>query len=422
MNTDGTTSWNISTTLAPTTYGNDSSAFTTAVAGMPPSRYSTPSTITIVILALTASLITSCGNVLVISSFCFYRSLRTINNYLILNLAIADLSRIIGMYSMNVYTVYLVQGGWYMGNFACNVWLGVDYVASNASVLNLLIICIDRYLSVNFPVKYRNHRKLVHVKIAMALTWIISAILWGPWVLWQMVDPKQQPAANKCYVKAIFESAAIGLATSAGAFYVPAIAMMFLYAKVYMTIAARKNNLQNAVISSTVNKLAKDATSPVKTSSIKISDEQDSKGTMDLSDEPSQISNVDDSGEKEEKEKKSFWSRLASKKDASSTAATPQPQKPQYGRQLKSLKKESRATRLLAAIIFVFISLWAPYNILVVYASLQMQVPEIAWELSYWLCYLNRTRTLNPVCYAACNPAFRSAFIAILTCSKRVAK
>ena len=40
---------------------------------------------------------------------------------------------------------------------------------------------------------------------------------------------------------------------------------------------------------------------------------------MDLSDEPSQISNVDDSGEKEEKEKKSFWSRLASKKDAAST-------------------------------------------------------------------------------------------------------
>ena len=70
----------------------------------------------------------------------------------------------------------------------------------------------------NFPVKYRNHRKLVHVKIAMALSWIISAILWGPWVIWQMVDPSQQPPANKCYVKAIFDNPAIGLATSAGRF------------------------------------------------------------------------------------------------------------------------------------------------------------------------------------------------------------
>ena len=67
----------------------------------------------------------------------------------------------------------------------------------------------------------------------------------------------------------------------------------------------------------------------------------------------------------------------------------------------------------------VFISLWAPYNILVVYSTFENnKVPPLAWNLSYWLCYLNST--LNPVCYAACNPTFRSAFKGIfqLSCWK----
>ena len=52
--------------------------------------------------------------------------------------------------------------GWYFGKFLCDAWLTLDYVASNTSVMNLLIICIDRYLSVSYPVKYRNKRKGIH--------------------------------------------------------------------------------------------------------------------------------------------------------------------------------------------------------------------------------------------------------------------
>ena len=54
--------------------------------------------------------------------------------------------------------------------------------------MNLLIICIDRYLSVTFPVKYRNKRKVLHAKLAMLFAWVVSFILWAPWIIgWQYI-------------------------------------------------------------------------------------------------------------------------------------------------------------------------------------------------------------------------------------------
>lgn len=130
------------------------------------------------------------------------------------------------------------KGGWFFGWLSCDIWLAVDYVASNASVLNLLIICIDRfvrkktplsllvtpdeiilfrYLSVNYPIKYRNKRKLLHVQIAMAGAWIISAILWAPWVLfWQFITGQRTVPENDCYIQFIWDSKLMTILTAAG--------------------------------------------------------------------------------------------------------------------------------------------------------------------------------------------------------------
>ena len=89
------------------------------------------------------SLVTVLGNTIVIMSFCINKSLRNFSNYMILSLALSDLT--IGAFSMNVFTTYNVNQKWILGSAMCKAWLSVDYTASNASVMNLLVICVDRY-------------------------------------------------------------------------------------------------------------------------------------------------------------------------------------------------------------------------------------------------------------------------------------
>lgn len=102
------------------------------------------------------ALVTIIGNILVIVAFKVNKQLKTVNNYFLLSLACADL--IIGVISMNLFTTYIIMNRWALGNLACDLWLSIDYVASNASVMNLLVISFDRYFSITRPLTYRAKR------------------------------------------------------------------------------------------------------------------------------------------------------------------------------------------------------------------------------------------------------------------------
>lgn len=120
------------------------------------SHYSPLGKTLLVIVATCLSLVTVVGNIMVMISFKIDKQLQTISNYFLFSLAVADFA--IGLFSMPLFTVYNVLGYWPLGPHICDTWLALDYLASNASVLNLLIISFDRYFSVTRPLTYRAKR------------------------------------------------------------------------------------------------------------------------------------------------------------------------------------------------------------------------------------------------------------------------
>ena len=120
-------------------------------------------------------------------SFKIDKQLQTISNYFLLSLAIADLA--IGCVSMPLFAIQTIAGYWPFGSFICDTWLALDYLASNASVLNLLIISFDRYCSVTRPLTYRAKRTNKKAAFMIAVAWLVSLILWPPWIYsWPYIE------------------------------------------------------------------------------------------------------------------------------------------------------------------------------------------------------------------------------------------
>ncbi|KAF3708100.1 Muscarinic acetylcholine receptor M3 [Channa argus] len=195
----------------------------------------------IVLLTGMLSLVTIIGNILVVVSFKVNRQLKTVSNYFLLSLAVADL--IIGVISMNLYTAYLVMGYWAMGNWACDLWLVIDYVASNASVMNLLVISFDRYFSITRPLTYRAKRTTKRAGIMIGLAWIVSLVLWAPAILlWQYFEGKRTVPSNQCYIQFLSEPT-ITFCTAMAAFYLPVTIMSVLYWRIYKETQNRSKEL-----------------------------------------------------------------------------------------------------------------------------------------------------------------------------------
>ncbi|KAI5089555.1 muscarinic acetylcholine receptor M1 [Silurus meridionalis] len=198
----------------------------------------------IVLVTGTLSFITIVGNLLVLVSFRLNRKLRTISNYYLLSLAIADL--ILGTVSMNLYTANIIMGRWMLGHLACDLWLALDYAASNASVMNLLVISFDRYFSVTRPLTYRAKRTPRKAAALITLAWVVSFVLWAPAILfWPDSQGTPEDKVNCSIPFLTVPSLTVG--TAIAAFYLPVSIMIILYWQIYWEIENRAKGLAKFV-------------------------------------------------------------------------------------------------------------------------------------------------------------------------------
>ncbi|XP_036373772.1 muscarinic acetylcholine receptor M2a [Megalops cyprinoides] len=222
--------------LANFTYPNVSEGNDTEIL-LPESPYKTVEVVFIVLVAGSLSLVTVIGNILVMLSIKVNRNLQTVNNYFLFSLACADL--IIGLCSMNLYTVYIVIGYWPLGPVVCDLWLALDYVVSNASVMNLLIISFDRYFCVTKPLSYPVKRTTKMAGMMIAAAWVLSFMLWAPAILfWQFIVGGRTVPERECYIQ-FFSNAAVTFGTAIAAFYLPVITMTVLYWQISMASKSR---------------------------------------------------------------------------------------------------------------------------------------------------------------------------------------
>ncbi|XP_077312221.1 chemerin-like receptor 1 [Lithobates pipiens] len=125
------------------------------------------------------------GNGLVIW-FVAFKMKKTVNSVWFLSLAFADFT--FCLFLPLTITYFALDYHWPFGTFICKLSQFALFLNLSASVLQLTVISIDRWMSVVFPVWCRNHRTVrLAVKVVLAL-WIISFLSNVPYFIYTDTD------------------------------------------------------------------------------------------------------------------------------------------------------------------------------------------------------------------------------------------
>uniref|UniRef100_A0A672FRG4 Trace amine-associated receptor 1-like n=1 Tax=Salarias fasciatus TaxID=181472 RepID=A0A672FRG4_SALFA len=188
------------------------------------------------------SVVTICGNLLVIVSIMYFKQLHSPTNSLILSLAVADL--LVGVIVFPFSMIFTVTSCWYHEGLFCKVRGTFDVMLSTASILNLCCISIDRYYAVCQPLIYRSKITDRVIGLMVLVSWGVAALI-GIGIT--VAGFNQGKCEDSCLIDALISTTLACIF----AFYIPVIIMLSIYLKILLVAHKQVTSIHNTTCKST---------------------------------------------------------------------------------------------------------------------------------------------------------------------------
>ncbi|XP_034042411.1 trace amine-associated receptor 8a-like [Thalassophryne amazonica] len=190
--------------------------------------------IVVQIVLFSISLLMVVLNLLVIISVSHFRQLHVPSNLLLLSLAVSDL--LVGLAMMPGESLKQTSC-WFLGDFMCSLGLFVSFIVVSASVGNMVLISIDRYVAVCHPLHYQTRVTVRRVSLCICVCWSCSVLYGCVFVMEDLIEPGR---FNICYGECVIVINYIyGTVDLIMAFILPITVIVVLYGRVFVVAVSQ---------------------------------------------------------------------------------------------------------------------------------------------------------------------------------------
>ncbi|KAK2160953.1 hypothetical protein LSH36_124g04004 [Paralvinella palmiformis] len=342
------------------------------------------------------------GNVFVILAVLLFRDMRTLTNGLIVSLASADLLVAIIVLPLSLY--HEIVGRWDLGPEVCDFWITSDVFCCTSSILNIVVIAVDRYWLITRNVRYTHNTTFPRKRVCLvmaALAWVSSLIISSsPLLGWRKGNERDDPST--CLIS---QDVGYTLFSTFGAFWFPLAVILAVYFKIFR-IARRRalTRVKARTVHPSINSTAMSEMNGKLTAS-----RYSRPSKSDSNSPPNSPEAVPTGSERSHQSNGSARDRKRRyRARRSGTRAWAR-----YRGRLRS------SARTLGLIIGGFVLCWLPFFIMatIVPFCSSCVPPQVVASVVLWLGYSNSL--LNPAIYAIWDKNFRRSFKRLATCDIR---
>ena len=133
----------------------------------------------VIALLILILLVNFIGNTIVVLVIINKRKMQTFTNWLILNLAVADLS--VALFCIPLEIPLEINHEWIYGKFFCNIFYPIQSATIYGSVFTLVVLSCCRYSAIIHP--FRRQPKKFEAKVLICIIWVSSLLLVTPYMM-----------------------------------------------------------------------------------------------------------------------------------------------------------------------------------------------------------------------------------------------
>ncbi|XP_022103969.1 probable muscarinic acetylcholine receptor gar-1 [Acanthaster planci] len=213
----------------------------------------TPVVISLSFLVALLSFGTVLSNALIIHVIRADRTLHTVSNCFAMSLATADL--LVGLLVVPFYALDVhVSDRWHEHIPAHSVWVTLDFLLTSSSILNLVLLNLDRFWSITSPMKYMRQRTKRRALLLIALVWGLAIVLtMVPVAIWPYAF-KDVLVPTKTRFVCFGSSGWLMAASAVCIYFIPLTLLCAIYSRIFRAIHRRhKMDLGRSSIASNMS-------------------------------------------------------------------------------------------------------------------------------------------------------------------------